>query len=222
MTAIGSDIVRLMGETLETELALGPDAEEVVRLGAYARDVQLSTLKARDRGELVESCDPRSREEMLAETRPRPWPDLERDARDVVAALGERTAALTDDELVAEEPWREIGEPPLWRQLFCSGVLHQVTVMSERLRDEGDVDAAIRLNEHLLDRVRASSLPPKAEGDALYNLACLHACAGRRAEAVALLEQAIAFNSHLVEWSRKDADLDAIRAEPGYLALVAA
>jgi hypothetical protein len=221
MTPIGTDLVQLIEETLETELPFGPECEELVRLGAYARDVQLSTLKARDRGELVESCDPRSREEMLAETRARPWPELERDARQVVAALCERIAAFTDDELVAKEPWSEIGEPPLWRQLFSSGVVHQVVVMSEHLRDEGDVDAAIRLNEQLRERVRATALPPKADGDAAYNLACLHAYAGRRSEAVALLEQAIAVNPHLVEWSKKDADLDGIRAEPGYLALVA-
>jgi tetratricopeptide (TPR) repeat protein len=222
MTAIGSDLVQLMAETLETELALGPEAEDVVRLGTYTRDVQLSTLKARERGELVDSCDPRSRDELLAETRRLPWPELEREARRVVAALAERITTLTHEELVAEEPWSEVGEPPLWRQLFCTGVVHQVTVMSERLRDHGEVDEAIGLNERLRARVRRTSLPPKAEGDALYNLACLHAGAGRRAEAVELLEEAIALNPHLVEWSQKDSDLDGIRDEPGYLALVAA
>ena len=219
---IGTELMTLIDETLEAELALGPEGEEVVRLSAYTRDVLLSTLKARDRGELVEGCDPRSREELLAETRPRPWPELERDARAVVASLGERIAACTDDELVAEEPWSEIGEPPLWRQLFCTGVVYSVTLRSELLRDGGDVDAAISLNERLRERVRTTSLPPKADGDPAYNLACLHAYAGRHEEAVALLEQAIAVNPHLVEWSQKDADLDGIREEPGYLALVAA
>jgi len=219
---IGTELVTLMNETLEAELALGPEGEEVVRLAEYTRDVQLSTMKARDRGELVEGCDPRSRDELLAETRVRPWSELERDARAVVASLSERIATVTDDELVAEDPWSEIGEPPLWRQLFCSGVLYSVTLRSELLRDGGDVDEAIRLNERLRDRVSATSLPPKAHGDAAYNLACLHAHAGRREEAVALLEQAIAVNPHLVEWSQKDADLDGIREEPGYLALVAA
>ncbi len=211
MKTIGADLVTLMDEAIERELALGPDADELVRLGIHKRRVQLVSLKARDRGELVESCDRRPQEEILAEDVPaRPWPELERQARDVVAQLVERVGQL-GDELVAEEPWQEIDEPLLWRQLQSSCVC--LTAMSEYLRDRGDVDEAIRVNEQLRDQLRASALPPKAAGDPSYNLACLYAGTDRKDEALASLTAALAVNSHLVDWSRKDHDLDSIRGE---------
>ena len=222
MRTIGADLVRLTNETLERELALGPAGERVVRLGIHTRCVQLATLKAVDRGEVVEGCDPRPHDEILAtDVPPRPWPDLESEARNVVRLLADRIETLNDDELLAEEPWREIGEPPLWRQLLVSCSGQQVTAISEHLRDEGELQRAIELNEWLRARLQGSTLPPKAEAFPIYNLACLQAGAGRSEQALALLAEALRLTPHLVEWSRKDRDLDPIREEPAYAALVA-
>jgi hypothetical protein len=222
MHTIGAGVVTLMNETLERELAPGPEVERVVRLGIHTRRVQLATLKALERGEVVESCDVRSHDEILETDIPsRPWQELEHQARAVAHELAERVCAMDDDQLLAEEPWREIHEPPLWRQLLgsCSG--QQITTLSEHFRDEGELERAIELNEWMRERLRSSTLPPKAEAFPIYNLACLHAGGGRREEALALLAEALRLNPHLVEWSRKDRDLDPLREEPEYAALVA-
>ena len=50
----------------------------------------------------------------------------------------------------------------------------------------------------------------------LYNVACAEARAGRTADAITHLEQAIASNGKYVEVAQKDSDFDAIRAEPGF------
>jgi tetratricopeptide (TPR) repeat protein len=220
VNTIGANLVTLMHEAIERELVLGPDAEELTRLGIHRRRVQLASLKARDRGELVESCDRRTHEKILAEDVPaRPWPELERQAREVHARLVERVAGLSDDELLDEEPWRAIDEPALWRQLLFSCV--RLAAVSEYLRDRGEVDEAIRVNERASQQLRASALPPKASADPIYNLACLHAGSGRTEEAVRSLAEAVRLNPHLVDWSRKDRDLDPIRGEEAYAELVA-
>jgi tetratricopeptide (TPR) repeat protein len=222
MSTIGNDLIALMNESLEEELVLEADGGEAIRLAIYARSVQLSSLRALERGEVVESCDPRSREERLAETRNRPWPELEREARKVVSALTEAVEQLSPDQLFDDKPWDQIDEPPLWRQLFDNCIGGPVTVVSEHLRDRGELDEAIRINERLRDRARTLALPPKIEAHAAYNLACLHAGAGRTGEALALLEDALRLNPGLVEWSRKDRDLDPIRKEATYAELTAA
>ena len=54
----------------------------------------------------------------------------------------------------------------------------------------------------------------------VYNLACCESLAGRTADALTHLEQAIALSDRSREWARGDSDLDAIRGEPRFRELV--
>ena len=59
------------------------------------------------------------------------------------------------------------------------------------------------------------------DASALYNTACGYALLGARAEAVVFLERAVAAGFTDFAHIRADTDLDSIRAEPGYLRLLA-
>jgi tetratricopeptide (TPR) repeat protein len=50
----------------------------------------------------------------------------------------------------------------------------------------------------------------------LYNLACVESLGGRGGEALAHLQRAVELDPRAREWVRSDADLDAIRGEPGF------
>ena len=54
----------------------------------------------------------------------------------------------------------------------------------------------------------------------VYNLACCESLAGRTADALTHLEQAIALSDRSREWARGDSDFDAIRDEPRFRELV--
>ncbi|HZT15617.1 MAG TPA: cupin domain-containing protein [Gaiellaceae bacterium] len=54
----------------------------------------------------------------------------------------------------------------------------------------------------------------------LYNVACCESLAGRHADALEHLRQAVAKSERLREWARGDSDLDPIRDEPGFEELV--
>jgi mannose-6-phosphate isomerase-like protein (cupin superfamily) len=58
-------------------------------------------------------------------------------------------------------------------------------------------------------------------GDLLYNLACLEAIDGRRDEALATLERALAQSPGLREYAGDDDDLEALRGDPRFAALIA-
>lgn len=50
----------------------------------------------------------------------------------------------------------------------------------------------------------------------LYNLACVESLGGRREQALTHLERAVELDPRARGWARSDADLDAIRNEPGF------
>ena len=58
-------------------------------------------------------------------------------------------------------------------------------------------------------------------GNALYNLACLKALDGKKAESVEWLDKAVRAGFKDREWIKRDKDLDGIRGEAGYKALLA-
>ena len=58
-------------------------------------------------------------------------------------------------------------------------------------------------------------------GNALYNLACLSALDRKPSEAVEWLGKAVRAGFRDREWIRRDKDLDGIRGEAGYKALLA-
>ena len=81
--------------------------------------------------------------------------------------------------------------------------------------DEGRVMTFVDDVERL---IRASDLPDRDRGTAIYNSACFHALAGRLDRAKELLRQAFPLRSDLLEWARQDADLEALRGELDALA----
>ncbi len=54
----------------------------------------------------------------------------------------------------------------------------------------------------------------------LYNLACLEAVEGRPAEALAALRKAAELDPQVLNWAREDEDLDGLRSDPGFRALL--
>jgi hypothetical protein len=73
------------------------------------------------------------------------------------------------------------------------------------------VDAIERL-------IRASDLPDRDRGTAIYNSACFHALAGRLDRARTLLREAFPLRSDLVDFAREDGDLVELRNEIDALA----
>ena len=80
---------------------------------------------------------------------------------------------------------------------------------AEPAYDAGDYDEAIRI-------VTAGLEAYPEHPSMLYQLACYHALAGRRAEALDHLRRAVAAAPDVREWAAGDADLDSIRDDPAY------
>ncbi len=95
-------------------------------------------------------------------------------------------------------------EPSAWEWAFRAGPL---------LRTEPQ-----RAREILQDGLRAH---PEA-ASLSYNLACLEALEGRRAEALEALRRAVESRPETAAWARDDEDFESLRDDPGFRRLVAA
>ncbi|HTF55885.1 MAG TPA: HEAT repeat domain-containing protein, partial [Planctomycetota bacterium] len=89
----------------------------------------------------------------------------------------------------------------------------RVGLKTEAFRTYGELVGAI---EGAKDQAEFQKYAP-----ALYNIACLHAGAGRKAEAVAALGRAVEAGFRDFDWITRDRDLDPIREEEGFKKLLA-
>jgi len=66
---------------------------------------------------------------------------------------------------------------------------------------------------------KAVALRPN-DSTILYNAACAYACLGRKPEALATLQQAVAHGYHNLDWMSRDADLVCLHEDPEFQLLV--
>ncbi|HKS16770.1 MAG TPA: HEAT repeat domain-containing protein, partial [Planctomycetota bacterium] len=101
-----------------------------------------------------------------------------------------------------------------YRKLFNAALLQaRVGLKDEALKVYQELTAAVEAAKQHLE------FPDVAA--AYYNTACLHAGAGRNADAVKALSRAVELGFRDFDWIFKDKDLDPIRGEEGYKKLTA-
>lgn len=93
-------------------------------------------------------------------------------------------------------------EPSAWEWAFRAGPL---------IRSD-----PARAHEILAEGLRVHPESPSLH----YNLGCLHAVQGRRTEALAEIRRAIELEPEALNWARDDDELDALRGDPEFQALL--
>ena len=78
------------------------------------------------------------------------------------------------------------------------------------------IEKAIALQEKYTKKLRDL---PAWEANAIYNLACFFTLIGEKEKAIINLETAFIARPDLIEWSKKDNDLDALREDKDFKAL---
>jgi len=87
--------------------------------------------------------------------------------------------------------------------------------------EKGDRDRAVKIMEEATRRwTSREGVKDPEKGTAHYDLACFYSLAKMKEPALASLEKAFRLNPTLVPYSLNDTDLDFLREDPGYKALV--
>jgi len=139
------------------------------------------------------------------------------------------TAVRPDDyqaPLLVTQVYRSLGREAEVRAAFERGV----RLVKKHIKLNPDNVRALVLGAHALMEVgetetadewakRALELSPDDRG-VLYNLACYYSLSGEKETAIDCLEKAAAVGRVTKEWIEHDSDLDPLREEPRYLALL--
>jgi uncharacterized Ntn-hydrolase superfamily protein len=87
--------------------------------------------------------------------------------------------------------------------------------------ERGDHEAGIRIMEMAAaSRLNDEHASGDEKGSAYYNLGCFYSLAGKSERALDSLEKAFKLDPNLAAWSLNDSDLDSLRENPRYNALV--
>jgi hypothetical protein len=158
--------------------------------------------------------------EFYEEYAAKPWPEVrslvDRGYREIQAA----TEALAEGYLsdVDRFPWQD--GRPIWQRIYHIAYYHPLYHLAPFYLDRGDRAGAHALMVEATDGILALSDETPFVGVYAYNLACFYALEGEKAAALKRLQVAFEHRPSLIEWSKQDSDLDSLREEPEYLALV--
>jgi tetratricopeptide (TPR) repeat protein len=160
--------------------------------------------------------------EIYAQYKEVPWEEILAQMEATYSAVRGFAMAATDQELDDRQPipWREAR--PLWRMLVGSAVEHPLLHLGYYHIGKGNLAEAARLQETLAARMLDLDDSPGWRGTQVYNLACIRALSGQKEIALANLAEAFQLAPELIEWSKKDPDLDGLRPDPAFEALYAA
>jgi tetratricopeptide (TPR) repeat protein len=143
------------------------------------------------------------------------WQEVMAYAEEATGALAGQLEKMSEAELELE--WQD--ERPIWQVVVGNGYSHPLSHISEHYQQKGDIQRAAELTGMLGKPLVALDDGPTWIGTAHYNAACSYSLLGNRDKAIKELGEALALRPNLIEWSKQDPDLEAIREEAGYKAL---
>jgi hypothetical protein len=115
-------------------------------------------------------------------------------------------------------PWLS-GQPLYWRIAHSLYFHPNFHIALLELKHTGRQPADVRMQRTIADLL-ALDESPRWQGLYLYNLACYYAVPGDLDRVFDCLRQAFSRRSELIEWSKSDARLAAVHADPRYHSLV--
>lgn len=130
----------------------------------------------------------------------------------------ELLTAFSADELNDKDIYPYLNGRTIINQAIGTFGWHIMYHISDFYLKEGQMDKAIDIQEKYTEQLRAF---PDWEGNATYNLACFYSQIGEKMKALSNLKNAFTNNPDLIEWAKKDTDLDSLRGEEEFKVLIA-
>jgi hypothetical protein len=159
-------------------------------------------------------------EEIFQRHKDASWQEVEEFHEQSYQELLEQVRSITEDDLLDGQRFEWLLGRSLWRRTVHTGYFHPQGHLALYFSNHGETERGNQLMEQITNTLLTLDESPQWQGQSIYNLGCYYAQTGEKEKAIENLERAFSFGQDLIEWSKTDTDLDSIRDEPGYLALV--
>ena len=208
-------------ERIETGKIDKWSAKDIIAHIVYWNDYTVSNILATLRNENpdVRGDFNKINAEVFEVNKNKSWDDIIADLERVHNSAIECVKTIPDEMLVDSNtlPWQE--GKTLWRIIAGSVYVHPIAHLAEYYFNRGDSNYAVKLHEQSATLARELSDSPEWLGVVIYNLACGYALSNQHKRAINELSKALKLNPDLIEWSKKDSDLDSIRKHNDYKSL---
>jgi hypothetical protein len=112
-------------------------------------------------------------------------------------------------------------ENPLWQSITGSYILHPMSHYWGYLIKIDSLDRLVeKYGRDFSDRLIELNDSEKWQAVPRYNLACIYALTGDPKKSIQELEISLKQNPEFMEWAQKDPDLESIRSDPSFKALM--
>ena len=125
--------------------------------------------------------------------------------------------AIDADDLNDPEKYEFLNKRPIIDRALGTEGWHIAQHLSEFYMSRGEKEKAVSLQETFTNKLLEF---PGWKANAVYNLACFYSQQNMLEEAISNLKTAFAERPELIDWSRKDTDLDPIRDSREYKNLI--
>jgi hypothetical protein len=153
---------------------------------------------------------------VFAEHAEKSWDEVTRFFADTFDATRRRVEEMNAEELERDRELTDGSTRTAWRMIASHALMHLSPHIAIVYHRRNDPEMAAELEELTARVLLDLDDSPEWVGTAKYNLACHHALNGDPKRAIALLREALAKNPKLVDWSRRDSDLDGIRDDADF------
>lgn len=195
--------------------------KEVIAHLAYWKNRQSARVEAMARGEEA----PESEDWGMVNTETWPehaqltWEAAVKRSQDAMRRLIAAIQTLPESALINPDD-QESEANLLFGTTMGNAVGHVAEHMANHYRSLGQTERAMRVQREVVQEIIDAHLGPGAEGGARYNLACYYALHGQPSDAISELREALARRPDLIPWARQDHDLDSLREDTAFQALV--
>ncbi len=148
------------------------------------------------------------------------WPEVESMVEKAQQALIESIETLVEGQLTDPEMYEWSNGRPVWKRIIFGSYYHTMQHLAELYSRRGQLEKANALQEESAEAQISLDDADSWRGNVLYNLACHYALTGQKTLAVQKIRQSFALYPYLKEWALEDGDLDHLRDDPDFQAII--
>ncbi len=149
------------------------------------------------------------------------WVEIEALIDQTHEAMVNNLQRLSEEDLSDPDRFEWLNGRALWRSVAFTSYYHAVQHVAVLYANQGDLGYANQVQEQTVEQQTRLSDSDDWRGTVLYNLGCHYAITGQKDKALEQIDAGLKLYPTLSKWAPDDPDLESLRSDPDFIALIA-